>query len=137
MNRSAPPARGFTIIEVLAAFLLIAIVLPAIAKGISVCARAATTARVGYEAAALADAKLGELMVVTGWEGQTLSGDFSPIHPEYRWAAASIAVDDSTQEVTVIVSWTDVTGERSWSLSNLVYRETTTATDGSTGGTTQ
>jgi len=124
---------GFTLIEVLATFVLLIAVLPAVAKGISVCAKAQSQARVLVEATTLADSKLAELVAYSGWEGQTFSGDFSPEHPELRWMAASVAQDESLWEVVVVVAWTEAAGERSVSLSTLVYRpSSSTSTSGGT-----
>ena len=128
MNRR-PRSRsgdGFTLIEVLAAFVIIAIVLPPVAQGISVCAKAHVQARTLVEVATLAHGKLNELLAYQAstqqsWQGLTVAGDFSPEHPEYRWTAASFTFADYIDEVVLIVTWTDAMGERSWTLSTLVY----------------
>jgi prepilin-type N-terminal cleavage/methylation domain-containing protein len=112
---------GFTLIEVLAAFVLIAVVLPAVTTGISVCVKAEAQARMLMEAARLADSKLEELRTYASQDNRTLSGDFSPEHPEFRWTSGSITYDDYLQELMVIVSWTEASGERSFSLSTLLY----------------
>src|SRR5258708_32822878 len=54
---------GFTLIEVLAAMLLIAIVLPAAMKGVANVAGTANNTRHRSEAAGLAEAKLNELTI--------------------------------------------------------------------------
>ena len=125
MNRDEGARRdGFTIIEVLAAFVLIALIMPAVAKGISICVRAEAQGKALIEAATLADAKMNELIAYPEFEGQMLSGDFSPEHPEYRWTAASLTNSIYILEVVVVVTWTGISGEHSWSLSTFVYRGT-------------
>ncbi len=134
--RGGRPLRrpGFTIIEVLAAFVIVAIVLPTVAQGISACVKAQAQARALAEASALAESKMAELVSFPGWESQTVSGDFSPEHPEYRWTAAAIMYDTYLEEVVVIVSWSDAMGERTWSLSTLLYYQGSGGTSGT--GTT-
>ncbi len=112
---------GFTLLEVLAAFAIIAIVLPAVAKGISVCVKGEAQARELEEATRLAEGKLAELISSSGWEGQGLSGRFSPERPEVRWTAASSAQDGDLLEVLVVVTWTDPGGDRSVRLSTFMY----------------
>ncbi len=128
----AGPRRGFTLVEVLAAFVLIAIILPAVAKGISVCVKAEDQARKIVEVAALADSKMSELMAYTSWQGESVSGDFGPDYPDYRWTAASLTFMDTLEEVVLIITWPEVGVERSWTLSTLVYRSSSTSTS-STG----
>src|SRR5438874_13269131 len=76
--------RGFTLIEVIATMLLIAIALPAIMKGVAGAASAATGTRRRTEAAGLAEAKLNQLVITNEWQGGLLAGDFSPTYPDYK-----------------------------------------------------
>ncbi len=104
---SAPPRgearttarRGFTLVEVLAALLLIGIVLPAIMEGISVSQRTAYTARTSLEAAALAEAKLDEIVASGQWSSSASSGDFGEDHPGYRWEMQVADRDYNVSEV--------------------------------------
>src|SRR5882724_9304418 len=83
--------RGFTLIEVLAALVLLAIVLPAAMRGVTVASSAASSAQKRTKAAALAASKLQELLATGQYENGNLSGDFgSDEGPEYngfRWEA--------------------------------------------------
>jgi Tfp pilus assembly protein PilV len=133
-------AFGFTLVEVLAAFVLLIIVLPAVAKGISICTKATGAARRQVEAATLADGKLGELLAYPSLASGTLSGDFSPEYPEYSWMAASTVRDVYLQEVMVVVTWVDATGEQSFTLSSIIYglqSSDTSDTSSSTSGGSQ
>lgn len=128
MSRHRPHRRrAFTLLEVLAAFTLIAIALPAIMQGISICLRTTSVAKRQMEASTLASGKLAELVAFPGWESQALSGDFSPEHPEFRWQASALQWDTYLKEIAVIVTWGDeaevASGiARSFALSTLVYR---------------
>ena len=120
------PRGGFTLVEVLAATLLIAIVLPSIMEGVSVATRAASTSRSRNEATMLAQGKLSELVATGQWQGGNLSGDFSPDWPRYQWQATvqSWAADTSgagLQQIDVRVSWVDRNREDSLTLSTIIY----------------
>lgn len=120
--------RGFTLVEVLAAMLLIAIVLPIAMKGITLAASAGTESRRRSEAAGLAQSKLGELIATGDWETGNQSGTFAPNWPDYRWEAGVVAWSTSSsgqsstslQQVDVRVLWTARTREDSITLSTLV-----------------
>src|SRR3954462_909291 len=78
---SAPRAggrRGFTLIEVLAALLLVGIFLPVIMNGFSIATRVGNAAKRCTEGGALADAKLTELVATAQWQTGVQSGDFTP-----------------------------------------------------------
>jgi general secretion pathway protein I len=128
--------RGFTLVEVLAATLLIAIVLPSIMEGVSVATRAATTARYRNEATTLAQEKLSEVLATNASQTGNLSGDFSPDWPRYQWNATVQAwTGDLTgaglQEIDVTVSWLDRGRQDSITLSTITYpnqTETSTST---------
>lgn len=119
--------RGLTLVEVLATIVLMAIVLPAAMQGISACLATSIAARQRGEAAALAEAKLGELIATGDWEFGALSGEFGEAWPEYRWSAsASDWVSDSTmKELYVRVVWTSRRQEREVVLTTLIYQSTT------------
>src|SRR5256885_14718355 len=87
MNRSrtnSQTARGFTLIEVLATLVLLAIVLPVSMRGVSVALSLAEKARHTSEAASLADAKLNEL--ITSGGAVSAQGDFGADWPGYHWS---------------------------------------------------
>jgi prepilin-type N-terminal cleavage/methylation domain-containing protein len=105
MTRRAP--RGFTLVEVLATLVLLAIILPVAMKGISLAMAAGATARRTADASALAEAKLNELVVDGTWASGQLSGDFSPDQPNYQWQCVTATRDYGLTEVGVRVTWLD------------------------------
>ena len=130
VHRPARPVRsgdrGFTLIEVLAAMLLIGIVLPVVMQGVMAGTRAGSEAHRRTEAATLAQSKLQELTVTGQWDGGTLSGDFGPDWPAYRWQAAvaewaNDAQAVGMQQVDVTVTWTDRGRPATLTVSGLAY----------------
>ena len=119
--------RGFTLVEVLAAMLLIGIVMPVVMQGVTAATRAASTARHRTEAATLAEGKLQELVVTNGWQnGSALAGDFGGDWPGYQWKAtlaawANDVTQSGMQELDVQVSWTDHGQPASCTVCGLVY----------------
>ncbi len=99
-------ARGFSLLEIMATLVLIAIVIPITMQGFSISNQLAVMARQRSEAAALAESKLSELAATGLYQAGVLTGDFSPDHPEYKWNADLVSFDSSTlQQLTVHVTW--------------------------------
>jgi type II secretory pathway pseudopilin PulG len=123
--------RGITLVEVLATIVMMAIVLPAAMQGISLCTSSAAVARQRSEAAALAEAKIGELIATGDWQFGGLSGDFGEAWPDYRWegTAGAWASDPTMTELSVRVSWTSRQQEREVILTTLIYDTTSTETE--------
>ena len=125
--------RAFTLVEVLAALLLIAIVLPVVMKGVSLATATASTAKRRTEASGLAESKLNELIATGTWQNGNLAGDFSPDWPDYKWQAvlANYASDTSgqnVQELDLTVTWTANNAEQSVLVSTLVYAKAASTT---------
>ncbi len=117
---------GFTLVEVLAAMLLIGIVMPAVMQGVTAATRAGSSARHRSEAALLAGSKLSELTLTGQWDGGVLAGDCGPDWPGYKWAAAVTAWAGDTQgiglqQLDVTVTWTDAGRPTSATVTGLVY----------------
>jgi prepilin-type N-terminal cleavage/methylation domain-containing protein len=117
---------GFTLVEVLATMMLIAIVLPAVMQGVSVATKAGADARRRTEAAGLASSKLAEIIATGQWQGGVMAGDFSPDWPDYRWQASvgnwpGDTSNVSLQEVDLSVFWTERGREDSVRVSTLTY----------------
>jgi prepilin-type N-terminal cleavage/methylation domain-containing protein len=104
-SRRRPSA--FTLVEVLATMVLLAIILPIAMRGVSMAMAAASNARRTAEATSLAEAKLNMLLADGTWASGSLSGDFSPDQPEYQWACLTQTRDYGLTEVAVRVTWTD------------------------------
>lgn len=124
---------GFTLIEVLAAMLLLAIALPVIMSGVTLATRTGDQARRRTEAAGLADSKLSELLATGAWDGGITNGNFGDDWPDYQWTASvqdwAQGAQSGLQELDVKVSWPGRGGEESVVLSTLVYL---TGTNGNT-----
>jgi len=112
---------GFTLIEVLATLLLMAIAIPVLMQAVSVALNTADAARRKTEAAALAQSKLSELVATGDWQSAGTAGDF-PDHPAYHWQSAVQAWGDgSVEQLDVEVSWLEKGIERTYVVSTLVY----------------
>ena len=116
---------GFTLIEVLATMVLLAIVLPAIMRAATISLAAASSARHLTEAATLGEAKLNELVALNSWS-QNTTGDFSPDKPDYHWTLESGARDYGVYDVRLTVTWSEAGKERKLLLSTLAYANTGT-----------
>ena len=140
----ARPRRGFTLVEALAALLLIAIVLPVVMRGVSVAARAASSARRNTEAASLAQSKLNELVATQDWKAGYLAGQFDADDgdnaSDYAWSAEATRWSEPyVRQLAVSVTWTSGGAQQSVTLTTLVYEgkpesQTTTGTGAGAGG---
>jgi prepilin-type N-terminal cleavage/methylation domain-containing protein len=133
---SSARRRAFTLVEVLAAIVLIAIVLPVAMHGISLAARAASMAKHRSTAAQLGSSKLQEIVATGQWEtSSNLSGDFSlegPDYQDYTWVAQvqqwnqrGVSPQDiqpqTLSELDLKVIWKSRGQEQFLTFSTLVY----------------
>jgi len=138
---------GFTFIEIMTTVLLMAIALPSIMDGISLCLSTAGFARQESQAVALANGKLVELTTTGSWKNTVLAGDFGMDWPDDTWTgqlsdwsppgatvqqADSLPVGATLQELDITVSWVARNRQRSVTLSTLVY--TPVASSGTSSG---
>lgn len=156
--------RGFTFIEILATMTLIAIVLPSIMNGISLCLSTAGTARQQSEASALAHDKMLELLAEGQLQTAAMSGDFGTDWPGYQWSAQIVEWNPpqgltvtqaptvqagagtttppapalqqgaTLQELDVTVTWTANSRQRTVTMSTLIYTSLSSSPSGSMGG---
>ncbi len=132
---------AFTFVEVLAALLFLAIVVPAILQGLTLANRASVMAERHAIAGELAENKLNELVIDNAWSNAPApSGDFGATAPGYRWQMQTLnwAADTVNQmtELAIDVFFTVQGHEYNVHLSTLVSQPSTTTT-GTTGtGTT-
>jgi prepilin-type N-terminal cleavage/methylation domain-containing protein len=135
-RRGTHGGRAFTLVEILATLVLVAIILPVAMSGISLALNVADESKQQTEAASLAQNKMAEIVACGLWQTTSLAGDFGPDRPEYRWAAQ---VRDwqtaSLRQLDVQVTWNRRGRDRSVTLSTLVYTGSTgtTATSGTSG----
>ncbi len=97
---------GFTLAEVLAALLFMAIVIPVAVQGLHVASRAGTVAERKAVAARLADSRLNELIVTGQWQSSAQKGTIEEGWQSYSWTLESEpwAEDGAMRLVTVHVS---------------------------------
>jgi prepilin-type N-terminal cleavage/methylation domain-containing protein len=125
-GRAAP---GFTLVEVLAAMLIMAVVLPVAMRGVSLALAAASSAKHMSEASSLGESKLNQLVVEAGANGVASSGDFAPDHPGYQWSLQTVSRDYGLTELDLTVTWQERGQAKSLLLTTL-----TAQTGSSTGG---
>jgi prepilin-type N-terminal cleavage/methylation domain-containing protein len=113
---------GFTLLEILAAMVMVGIVLPVAMGGISLAMNAGSNARRRAEAVALAESKLAEIRLEPLLTDGQSSGDCGQEHPEFRWSAYILTRELGLKEVTVMVSWGEGYRERSMALTTFVYQ---------------
>jgi type II secretory pathway pseudopilin PulG len=130
--RTAERRGGFTFVEVMAALVFAAIVLPTAMKGISLATNAASQARRRAEATVLGRNLITELSAAGVPALSESEGTFSE-NPDYRWTAEVSdweATDSSLQttvgtnlkQLQVKVIWKARNSERSVSLATLIYK---------------
>ena len=80
---------GFTLVEVLAALLFMAIVIPVAVQGLQIASRAGEVAQRKGEAARVAERLLNESIVTTNYSQSTQSGTVYEGLREFRWTLQS------------------------------------------------
>jgi prepilin-type N-terminal cleavage/methylation domain-containing protein len=125
-QREVSARRGFTLIEVLAAIVFIAIVLPIAMNGISLALFAAENAKQQAEAAQLAEKQLAEVTASSTLMAGTLAGDFGDTLPAYKWQSIAVSRDMGILEVTMQVTWNSRGQDRNVELTTWVYQQQTT-----------
>jgi len=123
INRILIGQHGFTLLEMLATLVLMAIILPAAMKGISISSKMAGYSKKKVEASALAEAKLTEIIINKDWTDGEQQGDFEDEWSDYSW---SLTVEDwekeeSMQQVVLNVFWNTSGIERFVTLTTVVY----------------
>jgi len=78
---------GFTLVEMLAAMLFMAIVIPVALQGLRIASRAGAVAGRKGVAVQLAESKLNELIVTGQWHNSGQGGACGPQWPGYQWTA--------------------------------------------------
>jgi len=132
MSSSSPrrrrTARGFTLIEALAALMLMAIVLPVAMRAITTATRVGSHTQRQEQAMALADARLSELLLTGDWDEGDAIGVFDESYSDgaehYEWV---LEVDDWHQtefkQLTLYVTWQTTRGTQLVRLTTVVNAE--------------
>jgi type II secretory pathway pseudopilin PulG len=132
--KGATGDKGFTLVEILATFVLIALILPSVMEGISLSMKLGTKSKRQVEASALAETKLAEFLLSGDYDKGDQSGKFDEDDSDYdyTWSLGveDWAEEDSMQQLTMTVEWTDTSGTgHSVALSTFVYTESSSETE--------
>jgi prepilin-type N-terminal cleavage/methylation domain-containing protein len=104
--------RGFTLAEVLAALVFMAIVIPVTLQGVRIASRAGSVAERKAVAARLAERKLNELIVTGQWQSSASWGTLSEGWQTYDWEVESESwAEDGVMRVLTVRVTVPVQGE--------------------------
>ncbi len=117
---------GFTLVELVVAFLILVIGVTAILELVSQSALNARYAKDKTTATVLAQQKLEELLAQQELTAGEMEGDFGDAYPQFRWKAQVSEVGGETSEtragllqIVVVVEWQDRGQTRSVQLETL------------------
>jgi type II secretory pathway pseudopilin PulG len=126
-RHSSPVTRhsAFTLVEVLAALLFLAIVIPTAIEALHMATLSGEVATRKSAAARVADRVLNESIVMTNWNGGTRSGTATEGAIDYRWTLSSQNwPQDAMQLLTVEVKYPAQGKDYSVKLSTLAGSQT-------------
>jgi prepilin-type N-terminal cleavage/methylation domain-containing protein len=134
-NRRRRSRRAFTLIEVLAALLLMAIVIPVAMQGMSIASRAGLLGQRKAAAMRVAERMINELIVTGEMNQSSSSGTVVDGDVSYPWTMQSEPwTEDSMTQVTVKVTFS-LQGN-SYDVSASTLYDATAGTAGATGSLT-
>ena len=110
-SASRNAASAFTLAEVLAALLFMAIVIPVAMQGLRVSSRAGELADRKREAARVAERILNESIVTTNWNKSASSGVVQEGDREYRWSLRNESWTQSSMQMLSVEVAFPVQGE--------------------------
>lgn len=115
--------RGFTLIEIMATFVLIAIILPVAMEGIAMSTRMSSESRRKTEAGTLAEKKLTEILVAEEWSDGDQNGDFGDEYPGFTWRLEVNKWEkkELMRQIDLYVEWTVSKKIHSVVVTTLVY----------------
>jgi type II secretory pathway pseudopilin PulG len=116
-------ARGFTLIEALAAIAVMMIVVPVILEGFSIADAISLTTQQTADATALAQSRMEELIATQNWQMGTVSGEETINATRYQWDAvlSDFEAEQNVQTLTLTVRWERRMVARSLALTTVVY----------------
>jgi general secretion pathway protein I len=106
--------RAFTFVEILAAMLFMAIVIPVTVQAVLLANRVGITAERKRVAAQLANRVLTETIVTESWRTGDQKGDFGDDWPGFRWELTSETWSEDTMRLVTVRVFYKVQ-EREWS----------------------
>jgi Tfp pilus assembly protein PilV len=126
--KSAPATNrksGFTLAEVLAALLFMAIVVPVAMQGLHIASLAGAVAQRKGEAARIAQKVLNESLITTNWSQSLQSGTITEGQRQFRWTLRSDPWNqdpgqNTMRQLSVEVFFTAQTRDYSVKMSTLV-----------------
>lgn len=93
---------GFTLAEVLAALMFMAIVIPVAMQGLNIASRAGAVAERKREAVRVAERLLNENVATTNWIQSAQSGTVKELDREYQWKLRSDRWTESTMQLLTV-----------------------------------
>jgi type II secretory pathway pseudopilin PulG len=138
--RAGRPGRraAFTLAEMLAALLFLAIVIPTAVEALHVASLAGEVAARKSEAARVADRVLNESVVTTNWTGGVLTGTTTEGILDFRWKLTATGwPQDAMQLLTAEVTYSAQGRDFSVRESTLVNLQTLAQPSGTGSGMTQ
>jgi len=135
----AQGAGGFTLVEALAAIVVMVIVIPAVLQGFTIAGRIATLSRLRAEATAIGQSHLDEIIATQAWRNGGVSGGDERMGPNYyhweptfeNWDSGEVNI----QILKVTVSWTWKAGDqRHIELTTLAWTPGNTTSSSIAGG---
>ncbi len=119
-RRDALSHSAFTLAEVLAALMFMAIVIPVAVQGLRIASRAGELAERKREAVRVAERILNESIVTTNWNKSATSGTINEADRDYRWTLRTESWTESTMQLlSVEVTFPVQGGDHSVKLSTL------------------
>lgn len=139
---NAIQAGGFTLMEVLAALVFLAILVPAVLSALSLSSRVSTLAERRAVAAELAENQLNEELIANTWQtAAATQGDFGPDYPGYSWQMTQTswngtgdAMTSNMTELTMEVTFPVQGQPQSVKLTTLVSASVAAAQQSGTSG---
>lgn len=122
MKMMSRQSAGFTLMEVLAAMALLAFILPAVMKGISIATVLASDSTRKITAAELAENRLAEVLLLEEWKDGSARGDFGDEYPGYRWTMTTSDWNEvGLKQIELSVAWTQRGYDKEFLLTTLMY----------------
>jgi prepilin-type N-terminal cleavage/methylation domain-containing protein len=122
LNSRGVKSGGFTLVEVMAAMLLIALIMPVAMKGVSLAVSLSSQTRNRLAALEVAENTLAMALIEQSWQSGESAGTERRINTEYSWQIyASDYELENVKLVEVVVEWQQRNRTQQISLSRFFY----------------